>query len=116
MINTRDYILCELFKKPDGLLIADICKDVPVSPPEVKEIVQKFCNPVSVEIIDEEGTSRVRKLWRLKVERDSTFNHQFPDVAAFARKDFDVISRNVEKIFKKSECKFTSIIIFIKSF
>lgn len=104
LINTRNFILCKLFSKPEGILISDIYKISPVSAQDIKEIMIRICKPISVEFTEEDGSITQRKLWRLKVDRDVDWSKRFPEVAERAKKTFETMTRTLEKVFIKSEC------------
>ena len=67
MCKVRDYILC-LFTKHEFLIRREVTKQVNISGEEVKNILEQIAK------------MKVGSGWHLKLPRDKSFIHKFPDV------------------------------------
>lgn len=80
LTNTRNLILVELYKNPDGIFQQDISKDVAVPSGEIKELLVSLCEKRDItpveDVIDVKNITR-RRLWSLKVQRETTFAKRF---------------------------------------
>merc|ERR1712137_81570 len=105
LINTRDLMLSELYKRPAGIFHADIAKVSPVPHADMVKLLESFC--VS-EDLPQEGPVDVnqipkRRRWSLRVLPEPSFGLQFPEVQERAKAFWEEKDRQLTRLFQKSE-------------